>query len=568
MRQDGGLTWTTRLQWGLAVVVLCAVGVLAWYGYGAATEWQSSSAVLVERRSRELATLLTTALNRDMRGAQVSVLGGPEWNAQFFAAPYEIDDVVATAFARYPYPDSFFGWRVPDNTVRFFTRADRPPGWAPESIRGAHYPVRMSLNAPVAARLQARIARDVAAGHEYSAFNTRINERTYQVIARLVYREPTRQTLDCAFGFMVDLDWTWHHYFAGIAQQASSIGSASEGFEYAITDERAVPVASSSAPRRGQPTTRTFTALFIDPSVVALDPPSDLPRPVWTVSVWPGHDSALELAAQGSQRTLLVVSAAALLAALGLLVTVRAAHANARIAAMRSDFVSAVTHELKTPLATIRTIADTLVRGGVTTGDQVRTYAELLVQEERRLVRLVDNLLAYARVTDVAEVYSFEPVPPRDLAAEVLARFGRQLADGGFELQVDVEDRLPCVKVDRTSVVLALDNIIDNAIRYSGTSKEASLTIRRNGHGVVFRVQDHGVGIPVEDLERVQRRFVRGRTPTSHGSGLGLAIVRRIADDHGGELHIESTPGIGTVVTLSVPTASESDAGGETHSDR
>ena len=131
MSPDGAARWTNWFRGWLAVVVLCALAALAWYGYRAATEWQESSAVLVERRGRDLANLLATALTRDMRGSQVSVLGGPDWNAQSLEPPYEIDDVVATAFARYPYPECFFAWRAArSRAVMFFTRADRPPRWA------------------------------------------------------------------------------------------------------------------------------------------------------------------------------------------------------------------------------------------------------------------------------------------------------------------------------------------------------------------------------------------------------------------------------------------------------
>jgi signal transduction histidine kinase len=393
--------------------------------------------------------------------------------------------------------------------------------------------------------------------------------RLYEVVARLVYQDTTRQRLECVFGFIVDLDWARQHYFPAIAQQASHVGAANEGLEYAITDERGALIAGLAALTTGRETvTRSFAALFIDPTLVALDPPADLLQPTWNITVGAGQDSALELAARGSQQTFVVVSTAAFLAGLGLLVTVRAAHATARIAAMRSDFVSAVTHELKTPLSTIRTIADTLVRGRISTVDQIHSYAELLVQEERRLARLVDNLLAYARVTDVAEVYSFEPVSPEEVIADVLSRFDRQIKDEGFDFQVNVDQSLPRVKADRTALVLALDNLLDNAIRYSGRSTSASLSARRNGDTVEFEVRDQGIGIPADELERVQRRFVRGRSSTSHGSGLGLAIVRRIAHDHGGDLLIDSQVGVGTVVTLVIPATTEGEARVEAHSHR
>ncbi len=390
----------------------------------------------------------------------------------------------------------------------------------------------------------------------YSAFDTVVGGLPYQVVARLVYAEDTREHLASVFGFMVNVHWVREHYFSGIAQLAARIGESGGGLEYMIADERGARVAGTDRPARPESAeTREFLAVFLDPSLIALDPPPDLTMPSWTVHVSAASDRTLELAARGARRTLLAIAAAALLAGLGLTVAVRAAHASVRVASMRSDFVSAVTHELKTPLSTIRTIADTLVRGRLSTPEQVHTYAELLAQEERRLARLIDNLLAYARVTDVTEVYSFESLSPHDVAAEAMSRFKHQLMDGSVDFQLDVDPALPRIRADRTALVLAFDNIIDNAIRYSAETTKAVMTAHAEDGVVEFTVTDHGVGIPPDELQRVQRRFSRGRSSVGHGSGLGLAIVRRIANDHGGSLQLESTVGVGTTVRLAIPVA-------------
>ncbi len=128
---------------------------------------------------------------------------------------------------------------------------------------------------------------------------------------------------------------------------------------------------------------------------------------------------------------------------------------------MRSDFVSSVTHELKTPLANIRAMADTLARRPIG-GETVRDYAELLMQEARRLTRLVDNLLAYARVTDVTEMYSFEPIAPAELVDDVLQNFRHPLSEREFKVEVDMPVDLPLVRADRTAMMLTLDNLVDN----------------------------------------------------------------------------------------------------------
>ena len=242
----------------------------------------------------------------------------------------------------------------------------------------------------------------------------------------------------------------------------------------------------------------------------------------------------------------------------GLILAVRAARASARLAEMRSDFVSTVTHDLKTPIATIRAIGDTIARGRVSDPRSMREYAELVVQESKRLTRLIENLLAYARVTDVTEVYAFEPLDLHAVVDDVVEGFRTQLAAAHFDVQIDMPADLPAVRADRTAIGMALDNLLDNAIRYSGQARHLSVRARREGNRrVALEVADRGEGIPADEIEQVTRRFFRGRRSEIGGSGLGLAIVSRIVADHGGEMSIESRAGAGTNVRLSLPIAEE-----------
>ena len=119
--------------------------------------------------------------------------------------------------------------------------------------------------------------------------------------------------------------------------------------------------------------------------------------------------------------------------ALGLVLTARAVRESERLTELRSEFVSTVTHELKTPIATIRAAGDTIVRGRITSAEGLREYAELVVQEAKRLGRLVDNLLAYARITDVTELYHFDAIDVRALVDDATQEFGAQLAADKFE---------------------------------------------------------------------------------------------------------------------------------------
>ena len=294
--------------------------------------------------------------------------------------------------------------------------------------------------------------------------------------------------------------------------------------------------------------------MFFDPLLVVLDPPADLPWDQWAVQVSVAADPTLAAAIRGADRTLIVAALAAASLAFGFVLTARAVRASARLAEMRSEFVATVTHELKTPIATIRAVGDTLVSGRISATGEQREYAQLVVQEAKRLTRLVDNLLAMARITDVADVYSFEPLALDALLDEVLDEFGQQLTAAGFDAQVDIPPDLPAVRADRRAMSLLLENLIDNAIRYSPATRSLRISARRDGPGmVVLEVRDQGRGIPAHEIDQVTRKFVRGHSAPSGGSGLGLAIVKRIVTDHGGHLVIRSTVDVGTVVTASIP---------------
>jgi two-component system phosphate regulon sensor histidine kinase PhoR len=540
----------------LAALIFCGLCALAWFGYRATDQWQRSAAQLADHRGRETADLLTRALMRDMYGVQTSILNSPEQNRHAFDPPYEANDLVALAFARYPYPEFFFGWTASSKGSVMFARTDRVPAWLSPHDRTDVYPVEVRRDPPEIAALRRRVESDVAERRRYSVFDVSIAGVDYQVVALLAYDGMIRERLDRVFGVAVNLDWARDHYFNDILQQVVQIAGSGPATSFAVLDERGRRVAGTLEPAgRATVATREFPVLFFDPTLVAVNPPADLAQRSWTVATSATGDPTFVLAARGARRTLLVVGAGVALLALSLIATAHAARASAAIATLRADFVATVTHELKTPLSTIRAVGETLVRGRIKTEQDLNRYAQLLVREERRLTRLVNNLLAYSRVTDVTEVYSFEPLDAAILVSEAVQGFRRQLTDSEIRLEVDVPPNVPPVRADRTAIVLALDNLIDNAIRHSGETRTVFVRASGATKHVRFDVIDQGIGIPADELPQVRRRFVRGRSARSPGNGLGLAIVNRIAADHGGALEITSEVGHGTTASLIIPKA-------------
>jgi signal transduction histidine kinase len=551
----------------LATAIVLSAAALVLVGYRAVAEWQNAASLVAARRAEAAADLLVSALSHDMRGAHLSALASAERDAQSGDATIDLLHTVAGAFARYPYVEAFFAWQAaPAASVIFFSRAERQPDWLHAVRHDAPFPVGTGTDPALGQALLARIGKDTEQGRRFSAFSTRLDGGDYQVVASIAYRDPKRERAATIVGFLVNLQWAREHYFADLVSQVGDIEGSDRGVHFAILDDRGSPIVGARpAAHGGVPAaTRTFPAAFFDPTAVAIDPPADLGLVSWTAVATARDDPTLAAAERGARRTLGIAAVMTLTLAVGLIASLQAARVSANLAVMRADFVSAVTHELKTPIANMRAISETLAAGR-TTPDMIREYAQMGVSEANRLTRLVDNLLAYSRVTDIADVYSFEPLALGAAVQRSLQEFAGTLTRDGFDVQVDVPDDLPLVQADPNALGLMLNNVIDNAIRYSSERRSLTIIARaaelppghalRHHEAVRLDIADRGVGIPDDELRRVTRKFMRGRGSVSGGSGLGLAIVDRIVTDHHGTLSIASVAGQGTTVSVTIPTA-------------
>ena len=543
----------------MAVLVLVGVMALTWFGYRAANEWQSNAAQLIERRQFQVATSLSLNLARDLRAVQIAVVDRHEWGIDELESPTQLAKVVAPVFGRYAYPEVFFASRFPLDP-NFVARTSRLPAWA--AAGGESGAIRWFKNAEVAERVTSRLLNDVGAGRQYSIFLLEIGGTEYQVVTRFLRGPSADDYPSAVIGFMVNVDWAREHYFvqmidavmAGTADIIETQVVDPSGIQFAILDQHGMPIGGRPAiPEDRRPTMRRLRGYFFDPALTNTEAVHDVGHWEWRLQVSAAEDPTLGIAVRGARRTMLVLAAGALALGIGLIIIVRATRAAAAVTSMRSEFVSTVTHELKTPMAVIQSIGETMVRGRVNSPEQQREYAQLLVQETYRLRHLIDNLLAYARVTEVADVYAFEPLQPHEVVEEALHGFRKLLRDRGIDVKVSVRTPLPPIRGDRTSIVFALDNLIDNAMRHAGAT-HIELEARLHDNAVEFVVSDGGRGIAEDDLKRVQQPFVRGAAG-SRGSGLGLAIVRRIAAAHRGWFRLESRVDAGTTATLAIPVA-------------
>jgi two-component system sensor histidine kinase KdpD len=235
---------------------------------------------------------------------------------------------------------------------------------------------------------------------------------------------------------------------------------------------------------------------------------------------------------------------------------VRNARVDAEANRLRAALFSSVTHDLRTPLASIKASASGLLDPSVayTPGQREETL-RTIVEESDRLNRLVANLMDLARMRAGALVPTREPVWIGDLVNAVLARMRRRLEQ--FSVRVTIRPDVPPVSADPMQVDQVLTNIVENAARFSASGGEIAVSAARWRDTVQLRVSDRGPGIPEQEREQVFEEFYRRDAGAGRGgSGLGLAIARAIVLAHGGRIWIEGTTGPGSVFVVELPVAS------------
>lgn len=240
----------------------------------------------------------------------------------------------------------------------------------------------------------------------------------------------------------------------------------------------------------------------------------------------------------------------------GLVLTIRSVGRELELARMRSDFVSTVSHEFRSPLTAIRQLAEMLRGGRVPSEERRRQYYDVLLEQSERLTRVVENVLDFARMDAGRRDLLLEPVDLGRLAEDAATDARQRVAHEGFTIRTDVDDALPRARVDEQAVRQALGNLIDNGVKYSGTSRELEVRGFRENGEVVLAVRDFGIGLTPDDRERVFDRFFRGGhelTRSVKGTGLGLTLVKQIMDAHGGTVDVRSEQGEGSTFSLRFP---------------
>ncbi len=236
----------------------------------------------------------------------------------------------------------------------------------------------------------------------------------------------------------------------------------------------------------------------------------------------------------------------------GAVTTIRDVSERMRTDAMRTDFVTNISHELKTPVGAVAVLAEALM--DETDPEIVRRLSDHLVEESHRAVRTIDDLLKLSQIESTRP--GDTPVSVNSVVQSAIAR-GR-IVDGGRGVEIsafDPPDDL-WIRGDERQLLSAVGNLVENAVKYSHPGGSVQVRTRVDDVAVEIMVADQGVGIPRRDLDRVFERFYRvdkARSRETGGTGLGLSIVRHVATNHGGEVLVSSQEGEGSTFVLRLP---------------
>lgn len=284
--------------------------------------------------------------------------------------------------------------------------------------------------------------------------------------------------------------------------------------------------------------------------------------PDFQLGITPKGVSLAMLAKERSTNQLLVLGGISILLIVSMIFLYFNVRREAYLSQAKSEFVSNVSHELRTPLSLISMFAETLELGRVKTEEKKNEYYSIIRKETERLSKIVSSILSFSQMDANKKSYQFEDFNLVEVCQEVYDHYAPQLRENGFEFSFEkTDDNIP-VHIDKEAICEAVINLLDNATKYSQSTKQVSLRLYTNNQLAKLEVTDRGMGIPKKHHKEIFEQFFRTPGNNVHntkGSGLGLAIVSKIIKAHHGSIELESAPGKGSTFSISLPLISENE---------
>jgi two-component system phosphate regulon sensor histidine kinase PhoR len=231
---------------------------------------------------------------------------------------------------------------------------------------------------------------------------------------------------------------------------------------------------------------------------------------------------------------------------LGVVLILRDIAREKHLARLRSDFISNVTHELKTPLTSIRMYAESLMMGRVKSASVQKEYLSVVVNESERLKRMINNILEFSKMEKGKPEYHFVNSNLASILLAVINEMNYWLETEKFDVGTELDEKI-YAEVDPEKIKQAIGNLLSNAIKYSTETKKISIRLFKETNHICIEVEDHGIGIPEDKLSRIFEEFYRiEQKENISGTGLGLTVVKEIIEAHKGKISVTSEIGKGS----------------------
>jgi signal transduction histidine kinase/tetratricopeptide (TPR) repeat protein len=244
----------------------------------------------------------------------------------------------------------------------------------------------------------------------------------------------------------------------------------------------------------------------------------------------------------------------------GAVMIVRTVTHELEILKLKSDFVSSVSHEFKTPLTSIKALTERLQNDKVKDSDKMRQYFSLISQNVARLTQLVRNLLDFSKIEEGKREYNMAPTNIAELLSQEVRDFESINFQKGLKICAQIPEGIPDLVADREALSQAIHNLLDNALKFSGENKEIEVWLKSQEEHVIIEVKDRGIGIPQDELGKIFDKFYQGRNAirqAARGTGLGLTLVKHTVEAHGGKVSVTSKLGTGSTFSLILPIQKE-----------
>jgi signal transduction histidine kinase len=551
-----------RLAAGLAVVVAIPMAVLFYFQFKSLNDIEATSAVVLRQFSSETADSITRSIEDYLKRPHISVLLRiTQARTEPLDLPF-IEPVLNDALNESPFVESFFVWTERGPRSNQWLVFDRSSTQDPSDSIEHHF----REDRPLGQKLLGRLRELVETRRAIVAFTETINGRPHYVQAQLRFEGPARERMTSVVAFAVDAEKLRSQFVPMVLRDWLASIQQPSGFphlETEVLDENGEHIFASHREHSehfAPVDERIFAIIFFDKDLLEFAAPYEEHREIWGIRTSYGPQQIPEIVSAATRPQLALMIVLALAMGLGVFLVAGAAAREVRVAELKSNFVASVSHDLKTPLALIQLFAETLELGRVRTPERAQEYYRIINGESKKLTRLIENILDFSRMEAGLRPYRMEPADLSQSVKKVLARMETQFEQGHFSVTTRVDADLPRVLADEGAAEQAIENLLANAMKYSGEAKAIEVVATRaNGH-IVISVTDHGIGISRREQGRIFRKFYRvtqelGGGP--QGTGLGLAIVDHTMRGHGGFVRVESEPERGSTFSLHFPIPSE-----------